>query len=248
MKHGILAAATAASLLLAGLALATGTALAYPENATGSDTMTSSTGEMEDWTAMMDNMTMTSADHMNAKWGVISSIQNDEQGEPAWVVAGHFMMKEGDSSTETAGTTNSTGNTTTAATISNVTEFSAMLHMAMLDGSAMHMHEVSNFTQTGDAATSGNSTTITGTATVTMREGPVNDVPTEITISQGKVVAIEFDPASIDNHFGDTPVYGMLVDMEMMMGWMEMHHGDMMGSWMDKGNTTTSSTEGYMME
>jgi len=46
-----------------------------------------------------------------------------------------------------------------------------------------------------------NSTTITGTATITMREGPVPNVPTTIEIAQDKVIAITPDPAALENHW-----------------------------------------------
>jgi hypothetical protein len=35
---------------------------------------------------------------------------------------------------------------------------------------------------------------------------PVHDVETEITIAQDKVVAISFDLAAVDSHFGHTPI------------------------------------------
>jgi hypothetical protein len=109
-----------------------------------------------------------------------------------------------------------------------------MLQMVMLNGSAMHTHEISNFTQTGDATfdSSTNSTTITGTATVTMREGPVPNVPTTIEISQDRVIAISPDPAALENHFGDTPIYGIVISPEMIQEMMMMRHGNMTGMMM----------------
>lgn len=228
-----IAAAIAASLaLFGGIFALAGPALAYPPDTgaagNATDTMTSGLmgGDMMKWhndTGMM--------------FGMISSIQNDESGEPAWLVTGHWMM------TNDTGASNETGST-------NVTDLHAGFHMVMLDGSAAHSHEVYNFTQEGDSVTSGNVTTITGTATVTMREGPVEDVATEITISQGSVVAISFDPAQIENHFGDTPIYGLVITPEMLRHVMDtMTASKMMGnmSGMDEykwnGNTTTAMTE-----
>src|SRR5919112_4937895 len=163
--------------------------------------------------AMMDEM---SANH---KWGMISSIQNNEQGQPAWIVGGHWMME--------MASQNDTATPDTTGRISTVSAFNAMLHMVMLNGSAMHNHEISNFTQTGDATFNEdtNSTTITGTATITMREGPVPDVPTTIEIAQDKVIAITPDPAALENHFGDTPIYGIVVSPEMIQQMM-MGYGD----------------------
>jgi hypothetical protein len=61
-----------------------------------------------------------------------------------------------------------------------------------------------------------------------MREGPVQDVQTTIEIAQDKVIAISPDPAALENHFGDTPIYGVVVSPEMIEQMM-MSYGDMGG-------------------
>jgi hypothetical protein len=169
-----------------------------------------------------DMMTMLHQMGANHKWGMISSIQNDEQGQPAWIIAGHWMME--------MASQNDTATSDTTGGISNIGGFHAMLHMVMLNGSAMHTHEISNFTQTGDATfdSSTNSTTITGTATITMREGPVQGVQTTIEIAQDKVIAITPDPAALENHFGNTPIYGIVASPEMIEQSM-MRYSDMGG-------------------
>jgi hypothetical protein len=165
----------------------------------------------------------------NKRWGPISSIQNDEGGEPAWILSGHWTMELA-SQNNTAVAGNTTTNTTSAGQYGNITGFDALMFMVMLDGTAMHTHMMSNFTQLGtefDSAT--NETTLTGTSTITMREGPVNDVGTDITLSNS-TIAIEFDPESIDNHFGDTPIRGIIVTPEMIqqfMGMMDHRGGNM---------------------
>jgi hypothetical protein len=172
-----------------------------------------------------DMMSMMHEMMANHKWGMISSIQNDEQGQPAWIVAGHWMMEMGSQNS----TQNDTAASDTTGRISNIAGFDATLHMVMLNGSAMHDHEISSFTQTGDTTfdSGTNSTTITGTATVTMREGPVPNVPITIEIAQDKVIAITPDPATLENHFGNTPIYGLLVSPEMIQDMM-MGYGDRM--------------------
>jgi hypothetical protein len=172
-----------------------------------------------------DMMSMMHEMMANHKWGMISSIQNDEQGQPAWIVAGHWMMEMGSQNS----TQNDTATSDTTGRISNIAGFNAMLHMVMLNGSAMHNHEISNFTQTGDATfdSSTNLTTITGTATITMREGPVPNVPTTIEIAQDKVIAITPDPAALQNHFGNTPIYGIVVSPEMIEEMMMRYGGEM---------------------
>ena len=172
-----------------------------------------------------DMMSMMHEMMANHKWGMISSIQNDEQGQPAWIVAGHWMVEMGSQNS----TQNDTATSDTTGRISNIAGFDATLHMVMLNGSAMHDHEISSFTQTGDTTfdSGTNSTTITGTATVTMREGPVPNVPITIEIAQDKVIAITPDPATLENHFGNTPIYGLLVSPEMIQDMM-MGYGDRM--------------------
>ena len=157
----------------------------------------------------------------NHKWGMIASMNNDGQAD--WIISGHWMMEMA-SQNDTAAASNTTG------MISNIADFNAILHMVMLDGSAMHNHEISNFTQTGDATFNSetNSTTIPATITITMREGPVPNVQTTIELAQDNVIAIRPDPAALENHFGEAPIYGIVVSPEMIQEMM-MRYGDKMG-------------------
>jgi hypothetical protein len=226
------AAAVAAFAIIGGIFGIAAPALAQtntPDTATPGMSMDMGGGDM---------MTMMREMMANHKWGMISSIQNNEQGQPAWIVAGHWMME--------LASQNDTASSVTTGGISNIAGFNAMLHMVMLNGSAMHSHEISNFTQVGDATFNGdtNSTTITGTATITMREGPVQDVQTTIEIAQDKVIAISPDPAALENHFGDTPIYGVVVSPEMIEQMM-MSYGDM-GGMMNRGMGGMMNSSGAM--
>jgi hypothetical protein len=221
MKTTIIAAFVAAFAIIGGTF-----GIAAPSVAISHETTSAATTAISGMSMDMsggDMMAMLHQMGANHKWGMISSIQNDEQGQPAWIVAGHWMM-------EMASQNDTTASTNTAGSISNVRGFNAILHMVMLNGSAMHEHEISNFTQTGDATfdSSTNSTTITGTATITMREGPVPNVPTTIQIAQDRVIEISPDPAALENHFGDTPIYGIVVSPEMIEEMM-MRYGNKTG-------------------
>jgi hypothetical protein len=204
MKTTLMAAVVAAFAILGGIFLNTSPALATPNLTDGTETATSGLS-----TDIGGNATTLHQNDANNKWGMISSIQDDEQGQPAWIVAGPWMME--------IAPQNDTGTSNTTGSINNITSFHAMVQMVMLNGSAEHSHEISNFTQVGDATfdSSTNSTTITGTATITMREGPVPNVQTTIEIAQDKVIAISPDPTPLQNHFGDTPIYGIVVSPEM---------------------------------
>jgi hypothetical protein len=174
-----------------------------------------------------DTMRMMHESSENHKWGMISSINND--GEEDWIISGHWMIEmapQNDTATSNATTT----------MIGNVTGFNAILHMVMLDGSAMHNHEISNFTQVEDSTfdSETNTTTISGTSTVTMREGPVPNVETTIELTQDSVIAISLDPEALENHFGDEPIYGIVVSPEMLEEMM-MRYGDKMGMGMMHG-------------
>lgn len=175
---------------------------------------------------MGGNMTAMRQGDENQKWGAIASISNDEQGQPAWVIAGYWMI-------EMAPQNDTATSNTTGSSIGNIADFHAMLHMVRLNGSAMHTHEISNFTQVGDATfdSSTNSTTISGTATITMREGPVPDVQTTIQIAQDNVIAITPDPTPLENHFGDTPIYGIVASSEMKDQMSMMHGGERTGNY-----------------
>jgi hypothetical protein len=43
------------------------------------------------------------------------------------------------------------------------------------------------------------------------------------------VIAIRPDPAALQNHFGDTPIYGIVISPEMIEEMM-MRYGDKMGT------------------
>jgi hypothetical protein len=214
MRSTLTAALVAAFAILGGIFVNAAPALATSNVTNGIDTTTP--GLASD---VGGNVTTLHQGDSNNKWGWISSIQNDEQGQPAWIVAGFWMMEMA-SENDTA-TSNTTGS------ISNVADFHAMLQMVRFNGSAMHTHEISNFTQDGDATfdSSTNTTTISGTATITMREGPVPDVQMTIQIAQDKVIAISPDPTPLQNHFGDTPIYGIVASPEMKEQLGRMYGG-----------------------
>ncbi len=135
----------------------------------------------------------------NDAYGLLGSIQNNQHGNRTWVITGVWVMRLGNVS--------STENITAS---SHVSDFHANFTMVMLNGTASHSHQISNFTQTGRPTINRtlNSTTIHGNVTVTMREGPVHNVPTRITIYQGKAIAIWLDPSKTSHHFGDTRIWG----------------------------------------
>ncbi|MGA7369220.1 MAG: hypothetical protein WBX01_08830 [Nitrososphaeraceae archaeon] len=130
--------------------------------------------------------------------GTIASMQNDENGNPTWLVSGNWEASmtdgkyaTGDNATESA-------------------KFIAAFDMAMTNGSAQHQHKIYNFTLANMSMPDNSTMVIDGTVTVTMRDGPVQNVPVTVTVMEGNVISISMDPNMVNSHFGDTPIYGIV--------------------------------------
>lgn len=148
-------------------------------------------------------------DHKGLVFGAISSIQNNNQGEPAWVLSGHWL-------------TNVINKTKDSFNQSNTAKFDSWIYMVMLDGSAMHKHAISNFSLS-EISSEDNATLYTGTVTVTLKDGPAKEVPIEIKVMNNHVIALSLDATKTNNHFGDTPIYGIIppkADIMKMMSQM----------------------------
>jgi len=90
---------------------------------------------------------------------------------------------------------------------SNLT-FVAKIEMVRPNGTAFHEHEVSNLKVTEMKNDEFGNPTINGTATVTMKDGPVQDVPVTIKIINNAVFAMTIGPEKVNEHFGTEPIYG----------------------------------------
>lgn len=124
----------------------------------------------------------------NVLKGSITSIQDDIPNDNTdWILGGVYRMENINSTSPT---------------------FNASFYMVKTDGTATHTHDVYDFVISGEPASSGNSTIFNGTSTVTMREGPVTDVPTTITVLDDSAISILFDPSKTNNHFGNSAIYG----------------------------------------
>ena len=127
-------------------------------------------------------------------YGPIASINDD------WILAGHWMGYFNPSNLTDSG-------------------FHSTFDMVMKNGSGPHLHQISNAT-ISDVNTDGNNQTVQGSVTITMRDGPVLNVPTTWTTSNNNTIAIDMDPSMINNHFGESPIYGLVLtpdkEMEMM--------------------------------
>jgi hypothetical protein len=139
------------------------------------------------------------------RFGTISSIQNDENGIPAWVLMGHWKSNLADNQSSIANEAN---------LISRAGSFDAQFEMVLLNGSADHTHTITNFIATNSSQINNSTMMFNGTSTASLRAGPVTDIPTSITIMGDKVISIWLDPSRVDNHYGNTPIYGLVMDRD----------------------------------
>lgn len=137
--------------------------------------------------------------------GIIASLQlAPDRLAPEWVTAGYWEL-ESDMPLLGAGTNE---------TEPTVTNFSAIVEMTQLaNGTFLHQHTISDFRPSAILHADANSTTINGTATVVTEEGPTENVPIYITL-QNNLISIAIDPVATENHFGPTPITGIILTPE----------------------------------
>jgi hypothetical protein len=150
-------------------------------------------------------------------FGTIASLQNDENGNPTWIVSGIWKgsLSMGNETQGVEGNqTNTTSATANAKSITGGGSPNATLYsnfnMIMTNGSALHDHEIYDFKLTNMTMPNNTTTVYNGTATITMRQGPVTNVPVSIKSMESNAISIWADPAMINNHFGNTPIFGTI--------------------------------------
>ena len=150
-------------------------------------------------------------------FGTIASLQNDENDNPTWIVSGIWKgsLSMGNETQGVGG--NQTNATSAAAT--NITSttgdapnatFNSKFNMVMTNGSAMHDHVIYDFKLASTSNPNNTTSVFNGTATITMRQGPVENVSVSIKRIDNDVISIWADPAMINNHFGTTPIFGTI--------------------------------------
>lgn len=123
------------------------------------------------------------------KGGITSTSNDGNTTEPSWILGGAYKFTEFNSSSPT---------------------FNASFYMTMIDGTAEHIHSIYDLKLSGDPVIdiNSNSTMLNGTTTVTMKDGPLPNVPTQIELLDESAIAITVDGNMTDDHFGTTPIYG----------------------------------------
>jgi len=138
-------------------------------------------------TLLLTNTSVYGGGSNGAVKGALTSLQNNENNTPTWIVSGVFRMD----------------NLNTTSPILNAT-----FYMMKTDGTASHTHTISDFKLVGDPVVNENVTIYNGTSTITMKDGPVNDVPISVRLLDDSAVSIWLDPSKTDKHFGNTVIYG----------------------------------------
>jgi hypothetical protein len=132
---------------------------------------------------------IASATPLSSQSGTISSTQNGPNGKPEWKLSGTWKF-------------------TNLSSKSPI--FNASFDMMKLDGSSKHYHTIDATITSADFSRAANSSirTYSGTATISMKKGPVSDVPIVIKLSSDGNISIIPDPAKTQGHFGNTPIEG----------------------------------------
>jgi hypothetical protein len=121
--------------------------------------------------------------------GTVLSIKNGLDGRLTWKVSGIWNLINQSSKSPT---------------------FNASFDMMKLDGSAIHKHTISATITSADFKVTGKTSTRTyyGTAIISMKEGPVSNVPIVIKLLSDGSMSIMPDPIKTKGHFGNTPIQG----------------------------------------
>ncbi len=159
--------------------------------------------------------------------GHIGSVQLGTTGQPEWIQSGFWVVRLPPSPDPD----------------NPVAQVIARFSMVKLDGTVLHVHTIYGF-KASEMTQEGNSTSVLkGTATVTMKDGPVSDVPITIKVFNNAVIGFWIGPDKVDGHFGSGPVYGLLStnSREVMQDMHSLMQGMKGGS---KGTNQTGSTGG----
>jgi hypothetical protein len=172
---------------------------------TDADTTTTTTTTTDNATEGTTTAADTATTGTNTLAGIIASLQlAPDRLAPEWVTAGYWEL-ESDMPLFGAGT---------EGTEPTVTSFNGIVEMTRIDdGTALHTHTLSDFQQSDILFTGENTTSINGTMTVSLEEGPVENVPVFITL-QNNLITIAVAPEPTDNHFGPTPISGIILAPE----------------------------------
>ena len=152
-------------------------------------------------------------ENINYTFGAISSVQDDNNGKPAWILTGFWKTNLINHTTTMTTPTSSVNGSTVQGGSANV--FTASFRMIMTNGSAMHTHTIADFILKNKSMPNKTTTVFNGTASASLREGIVTDVPISLKVMNNSVISIWLDPVKVKNHYGNTPIFGIVFKREM---------------------------------
>lgn len=118
----------------------------------------------------------------------------EENNNPIWIIFGNWKTNLNNQ------TENENG----------LNIYDASFEMIKSDGTARHTHTLTNF-ELEKAMVSENIVLINGTSTISMKDGPIEKVPTSIRIMNNTLVSTWIDPDKVNNHFGNDLIYGITI-------------------------------------
>jgi hypothetical protein len=152
--------------------------------------------------------------------GIITSTQLNQAGVPEWLAAGSWKLV---TDKPVFGGSNQT------TTKPMVKSFDAVIDMVMLsDGTKFHTHHISNFKQSDVLYMGNNVTDFNGTMTVTTENGPTENVPGFLHF-QNNVMSVWVNPGKVGNHFGPTPINGMILSPEKLQEIKSLQSQELQG-------------------
>ena len=131
-------------------------------------------------------------------FGPIVGVQDDEQGNTTWILFGTWKSN--------------LINQTNAENNNSSSVFDAAIEMIKPDGTAKHTHALSQFVLANSTDVGNQTTVFNGTSTVSLRDGPVTQVPTSIMLMNNNTLSISLNPANVENHFDDDAIYGVVLN------------------------------------
>src|SRR5215211_3651230 len=132
----------------------------------------------------------------NYDFGHLLGVQDDEQGNTTWLLYGTWKAN--------------LNNQTNSETDNSSSAFNAAIEMIKPDGTMKHTHALTNFVLSNSSSPNSNTTVYNGTSTISLKEGPVDAVPTSIKVMNKGVLSIWLNPESVKDHFGDDMIYGII--------------------------------------
>jgi hypothetical protein len=157
--------------------------------------------------------------------GIITSTQLNDAGAPQWLAAGSWKLV---TDMPIFGGNNQTKPTVKA--------FDAVIDMVLLsNGTMFHTHHISNFKQSEVLFKGNNVTAFNGTMTVTTEKGPTEEVPGFLQF-HNNMMSVWVNPGKIQNHFGPTPINGMILSPEKLQEIRSLEAQELQQG--NQGNTT----------